>query len=99
MSGSGKSTIAKLVAIVYDANRGAAYIDGVDVRHLHLKSLRTHVCYLLQDAVLFDRTLKEHLLPGHPSATARELHKAIEIADMKALLRRLPRGWDRPDRP
>src|SRR5213082_1957909 len=96
MSGSGKSTIAKLVARVYDANRGAVYVDGMDVRNIRLKSLRTHVCYLLQDAVLFDRTLKENLLLGNPSATARELHKAIEIADMKELLRRLPQGWDSP---
>src|SRR5947208_16463662 len=96
MSGSGKSTIAKLIARLYDVDQGAVYVDGMDVRNIRLKSLRTHVCYLLQDAVLFDRTLKENLLLGNPSATARELHKAIEIADMKELLRRLPQGWDSP---
>src|SRR5947207_12662943 len=44
----------------------------------------------------FDRTLKENLLLGNPSATTRELQRAIEIADMKELLRRLPQGWDTP---
>ena len=96
MSGSGKSTIVKLVARLYDVHRGAVYIDGMDVRNLRLESLRTKVCYLLQDAVLFDRTLKENLLLGNPLASARELHRALEIADMKELLRRLPRGWDTP---
>src|SRR5437016_11705087 len=75
---------------------GAVYIDGMDVRNLRLESLRTKVCYLLQDAMLFDRTLKENLLLGNPLASARELHRALEIADMKELLRRLPRGWDTP---
>lgn len=96
MSGSGKSTIAKLIARLYDVNRGAVYVDGMDVRHVRLGSLRTKVCYLLQDAVLFDRTLKENLLLGNPSATIRELQQAVEIADMKELLRRLPQGWDTP---
>ena len=96
MSGSGKSTIAKLVARVYDVNRGAVYVDGMDVRNVRLESLRTRVCYLLQDAVLFDRTLKENLLLGNPHATTKELQRAAEIADLKDLLRRLPQGWDTP---
>ena len=96
MSGSGKSTIAKLVARVYDVNQGTVYIDGMDVRNVRLESLRTKVCYLLQDAVLFDRTVKENLLLGKPTATTKELQRAAEIADMKDLLRRLPQGWDTP---
>jgi len=96
MSGSGKSTIAKLIARLYDVKRGAVYVDGIDVKTVQLGSLRTKVCYLLQDAVLFDRTLKENLLLGNPSATTEELQRAIEIADMKELLQRLPQGWDTP---
>src|SRR5437588_2653605 len=92
MSGSGKSTIAKLIARVYDVNRGAVYVDGKDVRNVRLESLRTRVCYLLQDAVLFDRTLKENVLLGNPAAATKELQRAVEIADMKDLLRRLPKG-------
>ena len=96
MSGSGKSTIAKLIARVYDVSHGAVYVDGMDVRNVRLGSLRTRVCYLLQDAVLFDRTLRENLLLGRPSATTKELQRAAEIADMKELLRRLPKGLDTP---
>ena len=96
MSGSGKSTIAKLIARLYDVHRGTVYIDGMDVRELRLESLRTKVSYLLQDAVLFDRTLKENLLLGNPLARPQELHRALEIADMEGLLQRLPKGWDTP---
>src|SRR5437016_1016322 len=46
--------------------------------------------------MLFDRTLKENLLLGNPLASARELHRALEIADMKELLRRLPQGLETP---
>ena len=94
ISGSGKSTIAKLVARLYDVNDGAVYIDGIDVRNVRLASLRTKLCYLMQDAVLFDRTLKENLLLGKPSATDEELSQALEIADLGDLPRRLPNSWD-----
>jgi len=50
----------------------------------------------MQDAVLFDRTLKENLLLGKPSATDKELHRAIEITDLGEVVRRLPNGWDTP---
>ena len=96
VSGSGKSTIAKLIARLYDVNQGAVYIDGIDVRSLRLDSLRTKICYLMQDAVLFDRTLKENLLLGRASATIDELRRAIEVADLEELLHRLPMGWDTP---
>ncbi len=96
VSGSGKSTAAKLMARLYDVDSGAVYIDGIDVRDLRLGCLRTKVCYVIQDAVLFDRTLKENVLLGNPSATMKDLSRAIEIADLEELLQRLPKVWDSP---
>jgi ABC-type bacteriocin/lantibiotic exporter with double-glycine peptidase domain len=96
ISGSGKSTIAKLIARLYDAERGTVYIDRTDVRNVRLESLRTKICYVMQEGILFDRTLKENLLLGRPSATTNELRRVIEIADLEELLRRLPQGWDTP---
>jgi ABC-type multidrug transport system fused ATPase/permease subunit len=96
ISGSGKSTIAKLIARLYDAERGTVCIDGTDVRSVRLESLRTRICYVMQEGILFDRTLKENLLLGRPSATTSELRQVIEIADLEGLLRRLPKGWDTP---
>jgi len=94
VSGSGKSTIAKLIARLYDVNHGVVRIDGIDVRDLRLESLRTRICYLMQEAVLFDRTLKENLLLGKPSSTTDELSRAVELAGLEGLLHRLPKGWD-----
>ncbi len=96
VSGSGKSTITKLIARLYDPNRGAVYIDGVDVRKMRLEDVRTNVCYLMQDAILFDGTLKENLLLGNPSASDIELHRAADIADLGRILAQLPRGWETP---
>ena len=96
VSGSGKSTVAKLMARLYDVDSGAVYIDGIDIRELRLGCLRTKLCYVMQDAVLFDRTLKENVLLGNPSATMKDLCRAIEIADLEELLRRLPKVWDSP---
>ncbi len=96
ISGSGKSTVAKVMARLYDTDCGAVYIDGINVRNIRLESLRTRICYLMQDAILFDRTLKENLLLGKPCATQKELRQAIEIADLGGVVRRLPNGWDTP---
>jgi ABC-type bacteriocin/lantibiotic exporter with double-glycine peptidase domain len=96
VSGSGKSTVAKLMARLYDVDSGAVYIDGIDIRELRLGCLRTRVCYVMQDAILFDRTLKENVLLGNPSATMKDLCRAIEIADLEELLRRLSKAWDSP---
>lgn len=94
ISGSGKSTIAKLIARLYDTECGSIAIDGMDVRNMRLESLRTKICYVMQEGILFDRTLRENLLLGRPSATTNELRRVIQIADLEELLRRLPQGWD-----
>jgi ABC-type bacteriocin/lantibiotic exporter with double-glycine peptidase domain len=96
VSGCGKSTIAKLIARLYDVRSGSIRIDGIDVRRIDLSNLRTAVCYVMQEAILFDRSLKENLLLGNPKATTQELVQAIEIANLSALVRRLPLGWNTP---
>ncbi len=96
VSGSGKSTVAKLMARLYDVDSGTVYIDGIDIRELRIGCLRTKLCYVMQDTVLFDSTLKENVLLGNPSATMKDLCRAIEIADLEELLSRLPKAWDSP---
>jgi ABC-type bacteriocin/lantibiotic exporter with double-glycine peptidase domain len=95
-SGSGKSTITKLIARLYDVSRGKVCIDGLDVRTVDVVSLRTRICYLMQDTVLFDRSLKENLLLANPDATDEQLIQAIQMAELETLLGRLPEGWDAP---
>src|SRR6267378_4738723 len=93
-SGSGKSTIAKLIARLYDVNRGVVRIDGTDVREVTLASLRSTVCYVPQEAILFDRSIKENLLMGNAEASIEELWEAVEVAGLTALINSLARGWD-----
>src|SRR5260370_4747082 len=93
-SGSGKSTVAKLIARLYDVNKGVVRIDGMDVRDATLASLRSTVCYVPQEAILFDRSIKENLLLGKPTASSDELCEAVEVAGLATLIHSMPRGWD-----
>ena len=95
-NGSGKSTVTKLIARLYDVSEGAIYIDGTDIRDLRLESLRSRVCYLMQDTVVFDGTIKDNLLLGNPAATTAELEDAVRVATLDLVVRRLPIGWDTP---
>jgi len=93
-SGSGKSTVAKLIARLYDVNQGVVRIDGIDVRDVTLASLRSTVCYVPQEAILFDRSIKENLLLGKTTASSDELWEAVELAGLATLINSLARGWD-----
>lgn len=93
-SGNGKSTIARLVARLYDARAGAVFIEGVDVRDVALKSLRSSVIFVPQEPVLFDVTLRENLLYGNSAATEDELIKVTQLTQLDSLIKRLPKGFN-----
>jgi subfamily B ATP-binding cassette protein MsbA len=95
-SGNGKSTIARLLARLYDARAGRVSIGGVDVRDIKLKSLRSSVIFVPQDPVLFDLTLRENLLYGNPGASAAELAEVVKLAQLETVIERLPNGWNEP---
>ena len=95
-SGNGKSTIARLIARLYDARAGAIFVEGVDVRDIRLKSLRSSVIFVPQDPVLFDLTLRENLLYGNAGASHSELEEIIRLVQLDSLLNRLPNGWNEP---
>jgi len=95
-SGNGKSTIAKLLARLYDARSGTVLIEGSDVREVKLKSLRSAVILVPQDPVLFDLTLRENLLYGNALATNDELEQVVRLAQLEGVIRKLPHGWDEP---
>jgi ATP-binding cassette, subfamily B, bacterial MsbA len=93
-SGNGKSTIAKLVARLYDARAGRVLVEGIDVRDVTLKSLRASVIFVPQEPVLFDVTLRENLLYGNSEATEEEIWKVARLAQLDTLIKRLPKGLD-----
>jgi len=91
-NGSGKSTTGKLLARLYDPQSGVVHIDGLNIREIRLKSLRQFVCYLPQHVVLFDTDLRGNLRLGNPRATDADLSWAIELADLRQVVSRLPGG-------
>ena len=93
-SGNGKSTIARLIARLYDARAGAVLVGGVDVRDITLKSLRSSVIFVPQDPVLFDVTLRENLLYGNPGATQEELDRVTKLTQLDTVIARLPNGLE-----
>jgi ABC-type multidrug transport system fused ATPase/permease subunit len=95
-SGNGKSTIARLVARLYDARGGTILIEGTDVRNIKLKSLRSLVIFVPQDPVLFDVSLRENLRYGNAAATDNELAHIARLAQLESVIRKLPKGWDEP---
>jgi ABC-type multidrug transport system fused ATPase/permease subunit len=80
-SGAGKSTLVALIPRFYDVKSGSVHIDGHDVRDLQVKSLRTHIGVVMQDAILFSGTIEENLRYGKPDATQEELMAACKAAN------------------
>lgn len=93
-SGSGKSTIVRLLFRLYDPSSGEILIDGQDVTQLTLRSLRDAISIVPQDPVLFHDSLKYNILYGRLDASPEELDDAIDRAQLRSLVERLPRGLD-----
>ena len=93
-SGAGKTTITHLVPRLYDPVEGAVRIGGCDIRDITLKSLRSEVGVVPQEAHLFHDTIRANLLYARPDATERDLREACEAARIWDLLTSLPDGLD-----
>jgi ABC-type multidrug transport system fused ATPase/permease subunit len=93
-SGAGKSTIAQLVARLYDADTGTVSIGGVDVRDLSFASLRQTLGLVTQDGHLFHQSVRENLLLANESAGEDELWAALRRARLNELVASLPDGLD-----
>jgi ABC-type multidrug transport system fused ATPase/permease subunit len=89
-NGTGKSTLVKLIARLYDPTSGSIRVAGEDIRNLRLKSLRQSVCYLPRDPVLFDGTIASNLRFVRPAASDQELEEAIRSVGLSGLIRSLP---------
>jgi ATP-binding cassette subfamily B protein len=79
-TGSGKTTLAYLLPRLYDVAEGQVLLDGVDVRDLHLRSLRSHIGVAFEDPILFSASVHENLVMGRPVVSDEELKRAIDVA-------------------
>ena len=93
-SGAGKTTISMLPTRMYDVQRGAVRIGGVDVRNVTLTSLGAAVGAVTQDAHLFHDTIRTNLRYAKPDATQDELEAACRDAQIYDLIESLPDGYD-----
>ncbi|GMU19848.1 MAG: ABC transporter ATP-binding protein [Candidatus Babeliales bacterium] len=91
-TGSGKSTIARLLYRFYDVSQGAILINGHDIRTITQHSLRRAIGIVPQDTILFNNTLYYNISYGDPHADKREVEQAIEMAHLDAFIKRLPDG-------
>jgi ABC-type multidrug transport system fused ATPase/permease subunit len=93
-SGSGKSTVARLLLRFHDPQQGRVLVDGRDVRELPLTDLRALIGVVHQDSYLFHGTVAENLRMGRPGATSSELEMAAREAHAHEFITRLPQGYE-----
>ena len=93
-TGSGKSTIARVLPRFYDVESGAACIDGIDVRDLTLASVRHHVSLVLDEAFLFSVSLRDNIAFGRPAASMDDVIAAARAAQAHDFIMDLPEGYE-----
>jgi ATP-binding cassette subfamily B protein len=95
-TGSGKTTLAYLVARLYEAQRGCVSIDGVDIRDMTLSSLAATVGLVSQETYLFHASIRDNLRFACPDASDEEIEDAARAAQIHGLISSLPEGYDTP---
>lgn len=93
-SGAGKSTLCNLIPRFYDVTEGAVKIDGMDVRKIALKSLRSQIGIVQQDVYLFVGTVLDNIRYGKPDASREEIIEAAKNANAHEFIMSLPDGYD-----
>ena len=93
-TGSGKSTVAGLLARLYDPEGGRVLLDGHDLRDLRLTDVRGAVALVFEDTFLFSESVRENIRVGRPDANDEEVRRAAEQAGAAAFIDALPDGYD-----
>ncbi len=93
-TGAGKSTLVNLLVRFYEFTSGQIYIDGKPIREYGLRSLREAIGVVTQESFLFNGSIRENLLMGKPDATDVELWRAVDAANARQFIERLPDGLE-----
>jgi ATP-binding cassette subfamily B protein/subfamily B ATP-binding cassette protein MsbA len=93
-TGAGKSTLVSLIPRFFDPWEGRVTLDGIDLRDLQLKDLRSQVAMVLQAPLLLPLTIAENIAYGRPDASREEIEAAARAANSQDFIERLPHGYD-----
>ncbi|MCF1447491.1 ATP-binding cassette domain-containing protein [Agrobacterium vitis] len=93
-SGSGKTTVTRLLQGLHQSYSGLIRLDGVELKEVDLYHLRTNVGVVLQESFLFRGTIRDNILIAKPDASPEEMIEAAQLAGADEFIERLPRGYD-----
>ena len=93
-SGSGKTTITRLIQAIHAPQSGLIHLDGVDIRHIELNHLRRGIGVVLQDNLLFRGTIRENIAATRPDAGLDEIIEVARLAGAQEFIDRLPLSYD-----
>ena len=94
LSGAGKSTLLSLLLRFYDPQQGQILIDGHDIRTFTLKSLRDQMTVVMQEARLFNQTVRENIGFGKIDATVEDIVRAAKLAQAHDFIMQMPDGYE-----
>ncbi len=93
-SGAGKTTLVNLIPRFYDPTAGRILIDGYDIRHVQIRSLREQIAIVPQETVLFSGTIRDNIRYGRLDASSEEIEMAARAANAHDFIMELPEGYD-----
>jgi ATP-binding cassette, subfamily B, bacterial len=93
-TGSGKSTVTRLLLRFYDTQSGHVFLDGIDVRKLKLSDLRKHIGVVFEDTVLFNDSVRNNIAFANPHAGVEEIERAAKLSGAHDFVLRLPNGYE-----
>lgn len=93
-TGSGKSTLFKLLLRFFDVSDGGIFIDGVDIRDVHKEDLHNKIAYVAQKALLFTGSIRSNLLYADKDATEEKIARAVEISQSEDFIAEKPEGFE-----
>lgn len=92
-TGSGKTTITNLINRFYEIQKGEILIDGINIKDMNIRSLRSHIGLILQDPFVFARSIKENILLNH-TVSDEKVEEAISLASADNMIQALPNGLE-----
>ncbi|WP_390408763.1 ABC transporter ATP-binding protein [Lacticaseibacillus jixiensis] len=95
-SGSGKTTITKVLTRMYDLNGGHIYFDDTEIRDIRLRDLRQNIAIVSQDIYIIDGTIRDNVLYGRPDASDEAVWRVLGLADLAEFIQQLPQALDTP---